>query len=81
MSSVSRSVYQKLKEENKKLLQDIKVLTDPMPDENFMPVLKKWRNKFREESELHQMLHEVAVQYLKEHPEYRINNMPNGSNT
>jgi hypothetical protein len=44
-------------------------------------VLVKWRNKFREESELHQMLHEVAVQYLKEHPEYRINNMPNGSNT
>jgi hypothetical protein len=79
MSSVSRSVYQKLKEENKRLLDDIRILTDPIPDEKFMPVLVKWRKKFQEESELNKMLHEIAVQYLKDHPEYDIKKMPNGT--
>lgn len=72
MSDVSRSMYQKLKEENKKLLIDIRILCNPLPDERFMPTLKKWRKKFIKESQFNQMLKEVCQEYIKEHPEYDI---------
>lgn len=79
MSSVSRSVYQKLKEENKRLLADILVLTDPMPDEKFMPVLKRWRKHFQEQREFDQMLKEVVAEYIKEHPEFDIKQRTDGA--
>ena len=73
MSNVSRSVYQKLKEENKRLLSDIEALVDPFPDmELITPILKKWRKHFRERSEFNKMLQEIAREYIKAHPEYDI---------
>jgi hypothetical protein len=73
MSNVSRSVYQKLKEENKRLLADIEALADPMPDmEIVTPILKRWRKHFRERNEFNKLIQEVAREYIKEHPEYDI---------
>ena len=73
MSNVSRSVYQKLKEENKRLLADIEALTDPMIDMEIVgPILKRWRKHFRERNEFNKLLQEVAREYLKAHPECDI---------
>jgi hypothetical protein len=52
MSAVSRSVYQKLKEENKRLLKDIKLLTySSYESPDRILCIKKWRDKFRQEEE------------------------------
>lgn len=71
MSNVSRGVYQKVKEENKKLINDIRILVFPEGD-NWKPVLKKWRQKFQQDDEFTRMLQDVCREYLKEHPEYDI---------
>lgn len=75
MSEISRSVYQKLKEENKRLLADIKALTNPIVDMDVVaPILKKWRKHFSDKRDLNQTLHELAKWYIKKHPEYDIKN-------
>lgn len=69
MSKVSRSTYQKVVEENKRLLKDIKPLveSDPMSDEHFACYLK-WRNKFEQERKFNN-LSKLAVQYyIKANP-------------
>ena len=68
MSSVSRSVYQKLKEENKRLLNDIKILTYPEKDSVERILLKgKWYLKFSEDAVFHITMKIVAKEYIKEH--------------
>ncbi len=66
-SHVSRSVYQKLAEENKKLIQDISVL---VLDKYFLTsdrinVLMKWRYKFEQDKQLVDMLREMAIEHFK----------------
>ena len=57
---VSRSTYQKLKEKNKKLLQDIHILTkEGFPSADKILTIAKWRKKFAEERELFEMLKEI----------------------
>jgi hypothetical protein len=59
---VSRSTFQKLKEENKKLLSDIRILSEAgFPSADKILTLAKWRKKFREEREFNQMLREVVL--------------------
>ncbi len=77
-SIVSRSVYQKVVEENKRLLIDIKILTD---EKQLMTVgriftVKKWRDKFAKDKEFNKMISEACKQYLKEHPEFKIPMIP-----
>ncbi len=75
MSSVSRSVYQKLKEENKRLIADIFVLVQPFDlHKNIDKILitSKWRKKFEEEEALNKVLKEACLEYLKRHPEFSI---------
>lgn len=72
MSSVSRSVYQKLKEENKRLLHDLFVISMNTGTFESIEVRKKWRDKFTKEIEFNALLKEVARQYIKDHPEYDI---------
>ena len=61
---VSRSTYQKVVEENKKLLNDIRILVQersyltPPPVEKLF-VIHKWRKKFNEDRELFEMLKEI----------------------
>lgn len=76
MSQVSRSVYQKVCEENKKLLKDIYILTGDIVDSStmweYMNVRTKWREKFTQDRELRELLHKAAIEYVKEHPELNI---------
>lgn len=71
---VKRSTYQKLAEENKKLLIDIGILTDEKYSLSAekLHVVVKWRNKFAKDKEFNRMLTEACKQYLKEHPEFDI---------
>lgn len=69
MSSVSRSVYQKLSEENKRLKADIYTMVmKPLTPESIL-VRAKWGKKFEEDQEFRQMIHEYAVQYVKDNPD------------
>ncbi len=68
MSKVSRSVYQKLKEENKKLLRDIKTLVGPV-NKNRINTFRRWQNYFRNEKEFNTMMKEVATKIILKNPE------------
>ena len=70
MSNVSRSVYQKLKEENKRLLHDIKILCGACDDvKERIDKGIEWRQKFKDEGNFHGLLRVVSEQYVKDHPE------------
>jgi hypothetical protein len=57
MSNVSRSVYQKVKEENKKLLNDIKLLVHETPSAEKIICITKWRDFFRKEKEFNDLIY------------------------
>ncbi len=67
MSKVSRSVYQKVVEENKRLLSDIEILTEnTFPSSSLkILVLAKWRKYFDEQKRVNELLRGVAYQYFK----------------
>lgn len=69
MSKVKRSVYQKVCEENKRLIKDIRLLVKDgyLPDPEKILCTAKWRTKFQKEKELHDMLRIAAKRYIKEH--------------
>lgn len=71
-SPVSRSVYQKLAEENKKLKADLKIICFDGISANTIPVRLKWHAYFQKEADFNSMMKSFATQYLKEHPEYDI---------
>ena len=72
MSSVSRSVYQKVCEDNKRLKEDIHTLVSPFHDIVYLKTVEKWRKIFKDENDLHLVLKQAAKQYLKDHPEIKI---------
>lgn len=74
MSNVSRSVYQTLAEENKRLLYDIRILTAEGISPERILLIEKWRKRFKEEKDLRLLLKQFAVEYFKEHPELDIKN-------
>lgn len=67
MSKVSRSVYQKLKEENKRLLNDIRILTFSATMDDRSKTFNKWANRFRKERDFNQMLITHAKKYIEDH--------------
>jgi hypothetical protein len=68
MSSVSRSVYQKLKEENKRLLKDIRILTDQEYSLSVqrLLVINKWRETFKKEQDFWNTMRLISRKYLNE---------------
>ena len=73
MSNVSRSVYQKVCEENKRLKADIKILVESHGDEPaYIETLLKWRKVFSKQKEFNVFMKEAAIQYLEKHPEIKI---------
>lgn len=76
---VTRSVYQKLKEENKKLLADLKTIcwSGDMDFIKTFDVMDKWNDHFTKQKEMHDMITTFAKAYIKEHPEYDINVIAN----
>lgn len=60
MSNVSRSTYQKVVEENKKLLADIKVLVGEHSVERAI-LRAKWTDKFKDQEAFGNLLKEVAT--------------------
>jgi len=63
MSKVSRSTYQKVKEENKRLLRDIKILVGPNGPEKGKTMLR-YMKKFKEEEDFHNLMKKLAQEYL-----------------
>lgn len=76
MTAVSRSTYQKVVEENKRLKADIKTLVmskrEP-PSIEYAQVYLRWRIIFLKEYNLRNLLKQAAEQYFKDHPEFDIN--------
>lgn len=74
MSNVSRSVYQKVCEENKKMRNDLYILTFGSLEDNhkWWDTHSKWYEIFEKEKKFRKMLKEAAIEYVKEHPELNI---------
>ena len=71
MSKVSRSVYQKLAEENKRLKADLRTIvmaSKPLSDYE-IETIRKYRKQFQEEDYFNLVMKEVASEYIKQHPE------------
>lgn len=68
---VSRSVYQKQVEENRRLLADIKVLTAKEfgYSAQKLRVIMKWREKFKQQAELNKMIYDLLGAHFKDKPE------------
>lgn len=73
MTKVSRSIYQKLKEENKRLLADIKVMACGECFEAIQMRIK-WRTKFKRVEAFNAAMKAVALRYFKQHPELNYKN-------
>lgn len=76
-SPISRSVYQKLAEENKRLKADIYslVMIDTEKEDSmdrWIEVTSRWEEKFEKDAEFRRLLHEYAVQYFKDNPDKLI---------
>ena len=56
MSAISRSIYQKLKEENKRLIKDIRILVSTDITIEQYRTIKKWRDKFKKEIEFNDLM-------------------------
>ena len=75
MSNVSRSIYQKVCEENKRLKEDIKILCRHKGCiSDWVITATKWSEIFEREDELREVLQVAAIKYIKEHPEINIHN-------
>ncbi len=62
MSKISRSEYQRVVEENKRLLADIEVLVSGGPESILLAV--KWANKFKEDKEFSDRMKAYVRGYL-----------------
>ncbi len=68
---VLRSTYQKVVEENKRLLADIKIFcTDLTPER--IKLTFKWRERFAKDKALNELIITACKEYIKDHPEYDI---------
>lgn len=66
---ITRSVYQKVCEENKRLKADIYTMVMmPVTGQSIL-VKGKWKDHFEQEKELANILHAYAVQYIKDNPD------------
>ena len=71
MRSVSRSVYQKLAEENKRLKRDIKTLVWVQSTEDRDAVFRKWYKRFKEEHEFKVGMKDIVRALLSDGKEGR----------
>ena len=73
MSAVSRGVYQKVCEENKRLKRDIEILVgEPYDSKKYVDCHEKWNKFFTDKEEFNIMCRLAAVKYIKNHPEIKI---------
>lgn len=68
MTNISRSVYQKVVEENKSLKADLYIITMGHISAS-VELQMKWRNKFEQDAAFAKTMKELAVQYIESHPE------------
>jgi hypothetical protein len=66
MSNISRQVFQKVVEENKRMKADLKIMCHSGDFLEWKTVMTKWKRSFDSEDELLRMLKESAGEILKE---------------
>lgn len=71
MSKVSRSVYQKVAEENKRLKSDLRIIVmaqKPLSDLEKETIVK-YRKQFQKEDWFHAVMKEAAKEYVAKNPD------------
>lgn len=71
---VSRSAYQKVVEENKRMRKDLKIIVTSPRENEVHYVLLKWKDIFLKEIQQKFLIETSLKQLLSEHPEYSIRN-------
>lgn len=66
MSNISRSEYQKVVEENKRLKGDIKLLVSPGLSPEKVLCYSKWRQAIQREEDFNKTMKIVAKRYIEE---------------
>ena len=67
-SPVSRSVYQKLAEENKRLKNDLKNICHNVLSAEAIQARMKWKKHFENEALFARQMKEIATEYFKQNP-------------
>lgn len=67
MSKVSRSIYQKCAEENKRLKKDIEALVMIDSKEETKEVFVRWREHFKSQRQFNALMRTVVKEYIREH--------------
>lgn len=69
MSKVNRSTYQKVVEENKRLVDDIKILIsiDDLPKK--VICISKWKKYFNDVDDFNNQMQLAAKEYIKNNPD------------
>ena len=70
-SKISRSIFQKKVEENKRLLRDIRIMATE-PGIKAILLRMKWRDRFRKDAALNDLIKTMAKKYFIDHPELEI---------
>ena len=71
---VSRSAYQKVVEENKRMRKDLKIIVTSPKENEVHYVLLKWKDIFLKETQQKFLIETFLKQLLSKHPEYSIRN-------
>jgi hypothetical protein len=71
MTKISRSVFQHVVEQNKKLLRDIRIMSME-PGVKAILLRMRWRDRFKHDETLNNLLNKAAKTYFKEHPELML---------
>ncbi len=67
-SYITRSVYQKVCEEKKKLIEDIKIMSSEAMSYKKIFTIQKWRGHFNRDDSFRLMMKGLAKQYFKKNP-------------
>ena len=67
MSKINRSVYQKVCEENKRLLKDLRILTYAVDDPKLFDVFQKWNKYFEQKESRRQAMVKIVKRYIQDH--------------
>jgi hypothetical protein len=71
MSDISRSVFQKLAEENKRLKKDLEIICLGSLEES-TKIRLKWIKHFKGKEMFTKMFKQLALEHFKTHPEYDV---------
>lgn len=74
MTDIKRSTYQKVVEENKRLMKDLEILVISENADQFDKVFMKWYKHFMNEETFKNLLKNAIIHFAEDHPNIELSN-------